>query len=75
MILWRYTITVKDGKRNENGLTKFSAIGANAKFEFKPMSYHLMFMMPEEVSKKIKKLMLHLLLKVFGDEFCLQSLQ
>jgi len=48
--------TVKDGDVMKMVKQDSVTIGANVKFEFKPMSYHLMFMMPEEDFKENQKI-------------------
>ena len=53
--------TVKDGDVMKMVKQDSVTISANARFEFKPMSYHLMFMMPEEDFKENQEITLALM--------------
>ena len=60
--------TVKDGDVMKMVKQNSVTIGANSKFEFRPMSYHLMFMMPEEDFKENQEIDVTFITKS-GDEF------
>lgn len=60
--------TVKDGDVMKMVKQDSVTISANARFEFKPMSYHLMFMMPEEDFKENQEIDVTFITKS-GDVF------
>ena len=70
--------TVKEGDVMKMVKQDAVTISANSKFEFKPMSYHLMFMMPKENLKENQKVDVTFYTKsgeTFSANFLLQKMQ